>query len=185
MEFRVGSSYYIVFLDSSKPDVPTIENLKRKYPNIYAFPVAGSIDGIVISEEKLPICDKRYTLEMVLVDKSKEFPLEKKHDYAFLHFESNLEPKQITHVINKVNEELEKESEETKIGIKNYMIFKSKNDNKYLLFVRYNGNISLDKLWSLIYEYAKGHGGVRNDNTYVVFTTEFAKRDITPLKAYA
>jgi len=176
MRFKVGSLYYITFLESSKPDVPMLENIKKIYPHVYAFPVAGSIDGIIISEYKLPIHNKTScgvtTLEMFLVDMSPNFPLKDKYDYAFLYFESNLEPKQITDIIEEVNKDLNIH----KKGVRNYMIFKSgSTPSKYILFVRYRGNITLDKLWKYIYDRARRCGGVSNDHTYIVFTIRFAK----------
>ena len=165
--------------------MPTIERLKKIYSNIYAFPVAGSIDGIIISRKKLPIFDKKDTLEMILVDKSPEFPLKDKYDYAFLYFESNLKSEQIIYTIEEVNKELAKSEK----GIQNYMIFKSRDyANKHLLFIKYRGNVALDRLWELIYEYAREYDGIYNDNTYIVFTTRFARRikkNVTLSKAYA
>ncbi|HIP66839.1 MAG TPA: hypothetical protein EYH09_01820 [Candidatus Nanopusillus sp.] len=185
MVFQVGSLYYVLFLESSKPDVPTLEILKKIYPNIYAFPVAGSIDGIVISEEKLPLCNKENTLEMILIAKSPKFLLKDRNDYAFLYFESNIKPGQVMYAIREVNRGFVR----SRKRIQNYMLFKSENNtNKYLLFIGYKGNITLDKLWNLIYDRAREYGGVYNDNTYIVFTTRFArktKKKMTVQKIYA
>ena len=137
--------YYICFLDTSNPSEPNVEKILKMHQGVLAFPVAGSIDAILISKEKILETCEEYELLISNIES-----LNDQINYAFLHYESSKEDYHI---------------------YKDKRILYFRKNNERIVLVEYRLNRELDDLWQALYRKSK----LIAKGTYVVFTTKYAQ----------